>query len=420
MKVCLVGSTHPCHNPRLIREADTLVAMGHEVRVVAPSFMPELHKEDQRLISTREWQLVSANFRPETRSGKYRSVLVRGRKRIARELFERLKWAGATEYAFTAALPELKRLAFDERADWYVAHAHPALPVAAAAAKHWQARLGFDCEDLLAELGADPPELVRRIERKYLPACDYVSVPSQAIAERLQENYAVPDPVVLYNVFPLALADRLPAPGERPKRSTFRLHWFGQTIGPGRGLEDAIGAMKLLEPGVELHVRGTISDEYRTTLTDLARQADAPSSIFFYQQIHHDDLIRSLAEFDVGLALERPENGNYSRTVTNKVFSYLLAGLAVAGTDTPGQREVMGQIPAAGFLYLAGDPSALASGLRLWQKDIQARRAAQQAAWDAARQRFCWNLEERKYLEVLGGDQTSQNTSHHHAHMEAN
>ena len=53
--------------------------------------------------------------------------------------------------------------------------------------------------------------------------------------------------------------------------------------------------------------------------------------------------------FDVGLALERPENANYSRTVTNKLFSYLLAGLAVAASDTPGQRQVMSQVPNAGI-----------------------------------------------------------------------
>ncbi|HEX9988538.1 MAG TPA: glycosyltransferase [Chloroflexia bacterium] len=396
-----MGSTHPCHNPRLIREADTLAAMGHDIKVVAPSFMPGLHEKDRRLIATREWRLVSADFRPGTWRRRYRSLLVRGRKRFARELFGRLRWGRAVEYAFTAALPELKRLALRERADWFIAHAHPALPVAAAAARHWQARLGFDCEDLLAELGADPPEIVRRIERRYLPACNYVSVPSQAMAKRLQENYAIPAPIVLYNVFLLALADGLAAPIERPARGILRLHWFGQTVGPGRGLEEAIEAMKLLGPGVELHLRGVISGEYRATLADLARQPGGPANIFFHPQIDHDDLIRSLAEFDVGLALERLDNGSYSRTVTNKVFSYLLAGLAVAATDTPGQREVMGQVPSAGFLYPAGEPGALAAGLRRWQSDIQEMHASQQAAWDAARQRFCWDIEKENYLQAL-------------------
>jgi glycosyltransferase involved in cell wall biosynthesis len=255
---------------------------------------------------------------------------------------------------------------------------------------------------LLAELGADPPEIVRHIERKYLPACNYVSVPSQAIAKRLQEANAIPAPVLLYNVFPRSLADSIPAPAERPTKSTLRLHWFGQTIGPGRGVEDAVEAVKLIGPGVELHLRGVISGEYRATLTDLARQPDAPANIFFHPQIDHDDLIRSLADFDVGLALERPENGNYLRTVSNKMFSYLLAGLAVVATDTLGQREVMGQIPSAGFLYPAGEPGALAAGLRRWQEDTQARLAAQQAAWDAARQRFCWDIEQLAFLRALG------------------
>jgi len=106
-------------------------------------------------------------------------------------------------------------------------------------------------------------------------------------------------------------------------------------------------------------------------------------------------------EFDVGLALERPDNGGYSRTVTNKVFSYLLAGLAIAATDTPGQREIMGQIRSAGFLYHAGDARGLADGLRKWLNDHNALRKAQQAAWEAARLKYCWDLEKDKFLRLF-------------------
>ena len=113
------------------------------------------------------------------------------------------------------------------------------------------------------------------------------------------------------------------------------------------------------------------------------------------------DVIRNMEQFDVGLALERPDHGNYSLAATNKLFGYLLSGLAVAATDTPGHREVMEQIPSAGFLYHAGNPAALAAGLGNWIADRERLRAAQQCAWDAARVRFCWDKEKEKLLTLL-------------------
>jgi glycosyltransferase involved in cell wall biosynthesis len=110
-----------------------------------------------------------------------------------------------------------------------------------------------------------------------------------------------------------------------------------------------------------------------------------------------------MGQYDVGLALERPDHQNYSRTVTNKVFSYLLAGLAVAATDTPGQREVLDQVPTAGFLYPAGNSTVLAEKLGNWINNPALLFTAKQAAWDAARSKFCWDVEETKFLQLLGG-----------------
>ena len=57
MRVCLIGATHPCHNPRLVREADTLAERGHEVRVIGVRTVPALMADDERLMSTRKWRL---------------------------------------------------------------------------------------------------------------------------------------------------------------------------------------------------------------------------------------------------------------------------------------------------------------------------------------------------------------------------
>ena len=406
MRVCLIGATHLCRNPRLLREADTLSEAGHDVSVITPSFTLPLDEEDERYLARRKWRHQKIDYLSEGLGGNARSIFVRGRRRMAFELHERFGTQRLAEYGYATALPELRRQALRDPADWFIAHAHAALPAAAAAAHRWNARLGFDCEDLLSERQTDPANIVRLIEKTYLSDCDYVSTPSQGIAERLQGDYGIEPPVVLYNLFPLHLAEGMLPPAERSPSSVVRLHWFSQNIGPGRGIEEAIEACALLGESVELHLRGNVSVSFVATREALASKHSLKLKL--HPQIQHDDLIRSMAQFDVGLALEREENVGAALTVSNKIGSYLLAGLAIAATDTPGQRELLGQIPSAGFLYPSGQPKLLAEGLRRWLGDRNALRAAQQAAWDAARRRFCWDVEQEKLLRLL---EPSRNTT---------
>jgi glycosyltransferase involved in cell wall biosynthesis len=400
MRVCLITSHHISFQPRALREADILAKLGHEVRVVCRQVDQALLSYDRELMRARSWRLESLSL---ARNGK--SKLDWMIESLKSNVYEKVYHAGARTSgigarAYVRGMQRLTAMAEAQPADWFIAHAHAALPIAAAAARRWNARLGFDCEDLLSEMGDDPPEIIEQLERENLPACDYISVPSQSIGERLRERYNIKPPVVLYNVFPRELADGMIEPKDRSNARPLRLHWFGQTIGEGRGLEETIEAIKLIDGKVELHLRGRVSEEYRARLESLAA-GDSRHQIVFHPLIAHDELIRSLEQFDVGLALERPENGNCARTVSNKLFGYMLGGLAIAATDTPGQREVLERISDTGFLYEAGKPELLAKGLQRWLDNRDALRAAQQCAWDAAREKFCWDIEKEKFLNLL-------------------
>jgi glycosyltransferase involved in cell wall biosynthesis len=117
--------------------------------------------------------------------------------------------------------------------------------------------------------------------------------------------------------------------------------------------------------------------------------------------VDHDDLIPAMAEFDIGLALERPDDSNYSLTITNKVFSYLLAGLPVVATETPGHLEALAAIPNASASYPAGDAQALAKRIERWSLNREALREAQQWAWELARETFCWDQESQKFRKIF-------------------
>src|SRR5205823_6516652 len=112
-------------------------------------------------------------------------------------------------------------------------------------------------------------------------------------------------------------------------------------------------------------------------------------------------IMPAIAGGDIGLALDPNDCLNRSLTICNKVFLYLQAGLALAATATPGQREVIAEAPQAGFVYAPGDHAALAAALIPLVTDRRRLLDVQTAAWIAGRNRFNWDLEQRTFLAAV-------------------
>jgi len=124
MRVCLIGATHPCHNPRLVREADTLTDAGHQCGLWPMSFA-SFGGERPAFNGGRKWRLQQIDFRPTGIRSRWRAFLIRGRRRAA-SFMPSLVSTGFTSsrarnLLIRLALPELKRFGGFEPADWFIA-----------------------------------------------------------------------------------------------------------------------------------------------------------------------------------------------------------------------------------------------------------------------------------------------------------
>jgi glycosyltransferase involved in cell wall biosynthesis len=406
MRFCLVTTHHLCNNPRLVKEADTLSTAGHDVRVVWLDARADLRARDDQLTATRRWRLHPvATARLGVRGwigwaadGIRRKLARRlsdagiGGRWLAEESLER--WPRAMEHALGAA-----------PADVVVAHTLGALPPAARAARALGARLVFDAEDLhageLPDIPANARERARiaRVEREYLPRCDRLIASSDGIADELGHVYGVARPHVVLNAFPLPAGASSTA--REPEDAPVRLYWFSQVIGTDRGLQSALDAMALLGDGFELYLRG----EDRPGLTDEIRAhafaVGVAGRVRLLPVAPPDELPSLATEYDVGLALETGHSRNNALAVSNKLLTYLAAGLAIAAADTPGQRGVLRQVPGVGFLFAAGDAKSLADGLRELAAEPDRLAAAKRASRRAAEERFSWEHEQRLLLDAL-------------------
>jgi len=394
--VCIVSSSCLSSGPRVEKEADALAAAGYRVAVLVTHSSPWMPEWDARLAHERAWTFFALGWLPATR-----------RRSLAGLASAALHRAAHGMHAALAAPPAaLATLALSDRvaplavraaripAALYVAHNLAALPAAAYAARVRGVPFAFDAEDdHYGELPAPRqrgPEgrLFNAIMSEHLPRAAYVTAASDGIAEALAARYAIERPTTVHNVFPLRLRGQLD--GRQVERSGegLSLCWYSQTVGLDRGLQDAIAALGHVRGEAQLHIRGHAPPEVEAALRTLARRHGVEPRIHFYPQVHPDDLLSRVAEHDVGLALEQPANDNRLIAVTNKLFFYMLAGLATIATDTPGQRAIAVVAGDAVELYPPGDAAALARCLQRLIDDRALLTRRKQRALELALTRF--------------------------------
>lgn len=406
MKICFLTAGQPSTQPRLVKEADVLTEAGHQVHAICAYFANWASEMDKDLLASRSWTCTYVGGDPSKHPLRYYWTRLRhggSRRSLA-------AWGGSSiikRWALCRVLPELEHAAKRQQADLYIVHNLGALPAAAAAAQKYNARLGFDAEDfhsgarVLGDGRFVPDTLAEYFEERYLSQCHYITAASPFIADAYAAKYGIPRPISILNVFPLS---------QRPQhfRSSkegdpLTLYWFSQTIGANRGLEDILEAMGTLrECRIELYLQGNWQPGYRDELFHFTAAVNVkPEQIIVHAPASPDRMARIAAAYDIGLALESVVNENRNICLTNKLFTYLLAGNALIGTATRGQKPVIESLGSGGFCFEPGDVNALAQRLRFWHEDRRSLNEARRQSWEWGTRQYNWDLEKTKFLRVV-------------------
>ncbi len=435
MHICIVSPRHISYNPRVVKEADCLHEAGYSVTVVAIRNNPNQARMDQELMSSRGWQLLTYDYR---RHGfEWWNWMISG---IGQRFFKTVSYLWRSpvviERAAVRELAGLARLVRSVRADLYLAHHAEALPVAWKGARKHGGRLGFDAEDF--HTGMDAKQVPREIwaseqtieqtviailnwhgqqtktvqgrnleyiERRYLETCSSLTAASQLIAIAYRVKYGLTaTPIVVNNVFPLENDINIQLFNSTAKvDNVVRLYWFSQVIGPGRGLEAAVAALELLPSHVELHLRGDVSSDFREKLVIQAKCFGADERLHFHSVVSAATLVQEAAKFDIGLALEADVEVNRLLCLTNKVFTYLNAGIPIVATATPGQAHLASTIFDVCVLCEPDDPVSLAIAVTTMLERLgkDGSPAVRSAARRIARYNFSWESEQKVLLESV-------------------
>lgn len=394
--ICLITSGHLGTTPRVVKEADALAEAGYRVHVIYGEIDPEVIPRDKAIQQEAAWSSQAISLL----TGRFQSFILRATRKLAHSLFSKglTDLSVASRASHPLFLP-LLRAACVHKADLYLGHCLPTLPIVTKAAEANHALCVFDAEDFHSgESAPDVDGVIRNkiasvVEKRLLARCTHLTSAAPLISEAYRQNYGV-SPTTILNVFPLKEA---PPPETAPVTPAF--YWFSQTVGAGRGLEEIIAILRGLARPVRLDLRGHVSPDYRATLESLATGSQV--EVRLLPPDSPATMAPHAAKYTAGLALEKRQPLNRDICLTNKAFTFLLAGIPVILSKTRAQEELATELGEAAMLIDLAKTAEASEKLAAWLDQPKQQSASRQHAIQLGRSRFNWDLEKHKLLELV-------------------
>lgn len=361
MKICVVTSMPPGAEPRAPRHAVAAKQAFPDAEVVffelaaAGSDMPDPP-------GLAEAGLVRRKVTYPTRKNGVWALVWRRLRVIAARIWMSLLGL-PTEAVFGERVVGLTGKLKREKADVYIAHNIETLLPAARAATAAGGKLIFDCMEYYSDMGdsqtVGEARAANLLEREWLKRCVLVTASSDALADVLANEYGIERPLPLYNTPPLS-----PAPPAREPIQGLDLYWRNSVVGFGqRGLDDILQAMTRLPEDVILSVQGRAPTDGGAQLKRRIAELELEGRVRVLPPYKPGEAVEQAQMHMVGLCLERHGPTNHEYTVSNKLFDYMMAGLAVVVSDMPSLKTVV-ERAKAGLVYEAASPDDLAAKIR--------------------------------------------------------
>jgi len=245
------------------------------------------------------------------------------------------------------------------------------------------ARLVYDAHELYPEMFASTSALYaglwRLLEHRLIGAADGVVTVNGSIAGELRRRHRLPvAPTVVMNCPPL---QPLPSDPGYGRAGEILLLYLGR-YNAERGLLEMLRAMPLVDRRAVLCLRG--GGPLQAALEEEARLLGVKDRVRFLPPLPPDRLVGAMGGYAIGIVPYVPTSLNNYLCTPNKLFEYLMGGLAVVASDLPELRTVVAG-GGLGLLYAPGDPADLARAIdalladprRLATTCAAARRAAE-------------------------------------------
>lgn len=209
--------------------------------------------------------------------------------------------------------------------------------------------------------------------REYLSKCALVLTVSPGLQKRYKDEYGIEVELVLSS------ADFHSIVPTKTKRNNVRLIYHG-LANKHRATERMVEAMAYVDPGYSLDLMVKVSDaSYERKLRRLCART---SNVRILEPVAFDEIIPTLAQYDIGIFIVPPVNFNLEYCMPNKLFEFLQARLGVIVGPSPDMADFV-QKHGVGVVSDSFELEAVANtinGLTTQEIDICKKNAEMAAA----------------------------------------
>jgi glycogen(starch) synthase len=416
MKVCMIVKNQftdgEFTDPRVYKEAMTLLEEGHTVTVLATGkyglnlekkmvhdgilvirhqFVPRLYGIILSLLRRLRGATQTGHMtgKDPAKIGRIEAHLIH----LALELYTFVFWF--------SVLGEAVR----QRADVYHAHDFDALVPAYLASRINNAKLVYESRELWLENERLAPYLPIQkpvlwlLERTLARRADLVITVSDPFADELATRYGIKHPLVVMNCPPYT--DAQPSAEARDflgGGSSTKVVVFIGGLYSNRGVEQLIESAHYLREATVAIVGDGL---FRVSLEEKVKRMHLEDRVRFMGWIPKEKLLTYAASADVGVVATQSYCLSYRYTLENKIFEYLMAGLPIAVSDQPQRRRIVERY-GVGEVFDEKDPRSIARAIDRILSDEERHREMRHRARLAAREGFNWEIQGKK---LLGGYQ---------------
>jgi glycosyltransferase involved in cell wall biosynthesis len=402
LKIVFVTSAQPSANPRMLKSAITLSELGYEVMVIyarisewATNFDLQLF-EDQKNI---KW--IGVGF---THQKSFYFYFIRARQKFWK-IFNSLTLCRfiTTSKSFTLYSEELENMALRNRGDLYIGHNLGALRAVILAAKKFNSKSIFDFEDFYSGEHAEDSiynKIIKKYESKYLSKIQFATASSPLIANIYKSHYSHLKIQTFLNVFSINYAPQYIVPYTG---GPLKIFWFSQYVGLDRGLQNILKAISYFEKGdVQFTILGNCKPDRKEYLLNMITGLNIDQNVIeFHEVVSEIILFEIMNKHHVGIASEVVNVVNRDVCLTNKIFSYILSGLALAITKTNAQSQFLIDNEKIGFLYSSDDDKALFQGLKSYKQNPSLLNQHRENALVLAKKKYNWESQNKPWLSLI-------------------
>lgn len=389
----IISYTGVSNEPRVLRQCEALLSDGWEVVVCGFDGHSPRPPAWTFVRLPQSYPFSGAFTQILVRSGRWARSALRysGRTPLTR-LFAHVAHASTPLWLhIRLTLLHLAKAHPELRADLVIAHDYHTSDIGYAIAKHYGAAFSIDVHEYAREQYSNDPEWVKwqrptiiAIQDDYLRRSDVTTVVCKGIADLLaKESPLKTPPIVIRNV---------PFKNTQPFRETpeqITVLYHGDLSKP-RDIHIAIASVPLWRPEFRLLLRGSGHADYVASLHQQIEQLGLQDRVSIVPPVPFEKIVERANESDIGFFSYTSYSPQIQFALPNKIFEYIMAGLATCITDLTEVGRVVNHYNN-GYLIKQHSPEGIAAAINRFDRetiDVFKRAsiaASEELNWEAER-----------------------------------